>query len=134
MLKRLSTKDFSVFTQELSEIKDGDEYNRLKKIKQRATVVNFFNRVLPHKEVIVSWLEDSKPFSATAIWSTEGYNNLDQLPDPPVAWDEINGNQKPAQKHIVFYAAPSMEIILLEIDTIESIVVTNIGLDDLLKD
>ena len=134
MLKRLSTKDFSVFNQELLEVKEGDEYNRLKKIKQRATVVNFFNRVLPHKEIIVSWTEDSKLFSTTATWNTEGYNNLDQLPDPPVAWDDINGNQKPAQKHVVFYSAPSMEIVLLEIDHIENMVVTNVGLDDLLKD
>jgi hypothetical protein len=131
-LSRISTKDFSIFTQTI--LANDGEYNRLKIIKQRKIVVDFFNNVLPHKEIIISWSEDGKMLSTTATWHTEGYANLAPLPEIPENFDDINGDKQLAIKHVSFYTMPTMDPVLIEVDAIEHFIVTNVGLDDLLKD
>ena len=132
MLTKVDTNEFVIYTQTLLEVKEGDEYNRLKKIKQRAKVIELFDRILPHKEMIISWKEDDGLFSVTATCNTHGFNNLAPLIEIPEEFDEVNGNKVPGQKHISFYARPSMVPVLIKVDDIEAIIVSRVGLEPLL--
>jgi hypothetical protein len=132
MLTKTDTNEFSIYVQKILEVKDGDEYNRLKQIKQRASVVEFFNKVLPTREVIITWSEDGETFSTTATLNTHGYANLAPLPALPETFDDINGTLQPAQKHICFYSKPQMVPVLIDVDIVETILVVRAGIDELL--
>ena len=133
MLNAFNSHEFYIYTQILREAKPGDEYTRLKVIKDRAKVAKFFNVVLPTREVILSWSENGEKFSTVATLDKTGYNNLAPLPEIPDEFDLINGRKAPAQKHIHFYSKPQMIPTIIELDSIENFIVRVEGIDELLK-
>lgn len=132
MLTQLNSNEFSVYTQTLKVAEPGDEYTRLKIIKERNKALHLLNSVLPTREMIISWKEDGVTFSTIATLNTTGFNNLPELPNIPESFDDINGTKVSGQKHVHFYARPEMTPVLIEIDSIDAMVVCKDGIDELI--
>lgn len=132
MLTRVDTEEFTIYTQTVTE-HDNDEYMRLKWIRERNKLGEWFNKVLQDREVIVSWAEGKDMYSVTATLKTQGYNNLVPLPMLPTMVDEINGKFVDGITHVHFYARPEMMPVMLELDHVVNMIVRREGLDAILN-
>jgi hypothetical protein len=125
MINNIETRDFSIFTQKLLEVKD--EHSFLKNIRERNNIVTVLTAALADREVLITWDDNGKEFSAVASLVPTG-NNAPVLPAIPEEFDTINGKQVPAQKHIAFYIVPGETAELLHVDKITSFITRRDGM------